>query len=871
MDYGRLALLLLLLVLVYPSSNAYDFEHCKNSVKQWASSSLDSDTDNGHILKDLLFFLHVPRTGGRTYFHCFLKKLYSSSLECPRSYDKLRFNPRKPGCRLLVTHDDYSMVSKLPGEKTSVVTILRDPIERVFSAYEFSIEVGARFLVHPNMTSLSKMSGRVRSKSGGVSTLEIWPWKYLVPWMTEDLFSRRDARKRRGPPYVYGSDSYDMEEIVMPLHEYINHPVAMDLIHNGATFQVAGLTNNSNIRDAHELRQCVITHPSLGKYVLEVAKKRLDDMLYVGITEDQRQSATMFANVVGAQVISQLMESGIDNHTSEQSPSNSDSNIDTPDDQDNSSSTVEAKSENMTVGNLMENYETCVSSLRSSQSQRRTASLKRLSPANFTKEALIELVEIKIETVIKSRSAKRRISKIKDWCLLTRCSLGIYYLSIFKASETILNSMKSLRSRFFWGGSQDSGNMACWFQVLSSFEKGGLQIGSLMAFNLALLQKWRWRLLSSPHNMWVNIIKALHGQEGGLNNQGCGFNGTWSRIIGTSNFLHSKGIIPLNSFCFKVGCGTRVRFWKDIWIGNSPLHTRYNRLLYRLDQDKDCLIIDRIVNGQWQWNWFRSDIGTRNMAYLNDLLLEISQIDISVDEETCTWVLSNDGTFSVKSARRLIDSKLLSSISTPTVWDKFLPRKVSSVDVVDIDEFCLYDLKEMIVKLEMTKYVKDNKIILVYVEHRSSNVDSSIFVTPKKNLTKEWEQVSSKALSIGEITRKQMIDHVGNGSTIENVVDYDMLYETEGVGPMRNFKEAEHDELFDDDEHILEDNLVSMNNFNLNFKHDLSIAVVEVHEHDLDVIDYDSFNSDLDDEINSKRIIQLRELKRIDKAKTQSQ
>nr|GEV11277.1 hypothetical protein [Tanacetum cinerariifolium] len=229
-------------------------------------------------------------------------------------------------------------------------------------------------------------------------------------------------------------------------------------------------------------------------------------------------------------------------------------------------------------------------------------------------------------------------------------SLGIYYLSIFKAPETILNSMESLCSRFFWGGSQDYRNMAWvkWSQVLSSFKKGGLQIGSLKAFNLALLRKWRWRLLSSPNNM----------------------------IIGTSNFLHSKSIIPLNSFCFKVGCGTRVRFWKDIWIGDSPFDTRYNRL-YRLDQDKDCLIIDRIVNGQWRWNWSKSDIGTRNMAYLNDLLLEISQIDISVDEDTCTWVLSNDGTFSVKSARCLIDSKLLPSIPTPTVWDKFLPRKVN--------------------------------------------------------------------------------------------------------------------------------------------------------------------------------------------------
>nr|GEW52145.1 RNA-directed DNA polymerase, eukaryota [Tanacetum cinerariifolium] len=116
-------------------------------------------------------------------------------------------------------------------------------------------------------------------------------------------------------------------------------------------------------------------------------------------------------------------------------------------------------------------------------------------------------------------------------------------------------------------GSLDSRNMAWvkWSQVLSSFEKGGLKIGSLKAFNLALLQKWRWR----------------------------------------------------------------------------------------------------------------SDIGTRNTAYLNDLLLKISQIDISVDEDTCTWVLSNDGTFSVKCARRLIDSKFLPSIPTPTMRDKFLSRKVN--------------------------------------------------------------------------------------------------------------------------------------------------------------------------------------------------
>lgn len=69
------------------------------------------------------------------------------------------------------------------------MTIVRDPIARVLSTYEFSVEVAARFLVHPNLTSATRMSSRIRKKNV-ISTLDIWPWKYLVPWMREDLFAR---------------------------------------------------------------------------------------------------------------------------------------------------------------------------------------------------------------------------------------------------------------------------------------------------------------------------------------------------------------------------------------------------------------------------------------------------------------------------------------------------------------------------------------------------------------------------------------------------------------------------------------------------------------------------------------------------------
>ncbi|KAL0683862.1 hypothetical protein Bca4012_050710 [Brassica carinata] len=66
-------------------------------LKRWADTSSSREEHPPNIdkrsLQDLLFFLHVPRTGGRTYFHCFLRTLYDNAEECPRFYDKLHFDP----------------------------------------------------------------------------------------------------------------------------------------------------------------------------------------------------------------------------------------------------------------------------------------------------------------------------------------------------------------------------------------------------------------------------------------------------------------------------------------------------------------------------------------------------------------------------------------------------------------------------------------------------------------------------------------------------------------------------------------------------------------------------------------------------------
>ncbi|GKB63531.1 putative RNA-directed DNA polymerase, eukaryota, reverse transcriptase zinc-binding domain protein, partial [Tanacetum coccineum] len=128
------------------------------------------------------------------------------------------------------------------------------------------------------------------------------------------------------------------------------------------------------------------------------------------------------------------------------------------------------------------------------------------------------------------------------------------------------------------GGSGDNRKMAWikWDNILASLDKGGLEIGSLKAFNLALLQKWCCRLVHSPKALWVRVIKAIHGDEADFDFQGCNSNGIWTAIISSFSSSHARGIITSDSLFRKVGNESSIRFWKDNSDKNGPLSARYN-------------------------------------------------------------------------------------------------------------------------------------------------------------------------------------------------------------------------------------------------------------------------------------------------------
>jgi hypothetical protein len=93
----------------------------------------------------------------------------------------------------------------------------------------------------------------------------------------------------------------------MPLHEFIDHPMAQELIHDGATMQLLGLTaqppgagEGASEEEAAALRACARAGGAPAQALLDAAIARLrDDFAAVLLKERLRESVAVAAAVAG--------------------------------------------------------------------------------------------------------------------------------------------------------------------------------------------------------------------------------------------------------------------------------------------------------------------------------------------------------------------------------------------------------------------------------------------------------------------------------------------------------------------------------------------------------------------------------------------
>jgi hypothetical protein len=90
---------------------------------------------------------------------------------------------------------------------------------------------------------------------------------------------------------------------------------------------------------------------------------------------------------------------------------------------------------------------------------------------------------------------------------------------------------------------------------------GGMGFRDLHAFNLAMLAKQTLRLLTRPHALCAQVLKAKYYPNGDLLIAGpkSGSSFTWQSIV-SSLQTFKRGHI------WRVGNGRSINIWKDHWV-----------------------------------------------------------------------------------------------------------------------------------------------------------------------------------------------------------------------------------------------------------------------------------------------------------------
>jgi hypothetical protein len=198
-----------------------------------------------------------------------------------------------------------------------------------------------------------------------------------------------------------------------------------------------------------------------------------------------------------------------------------------------------------------------------------------------------------------------------------------------------------------------------WDKLTLHKSLGGLDFRNMEAFNLSMLGKQSWKLLSDSSSLLTRILKAKYFPRRDFLDAPLGHNPsyTWRSLWSTQHLLTL-------GHRWKIGDGSRIKVWSTPWLRDLPtLKPSTPPLPNFEDLTVNHLMLPDLSS--WNYNLVQSLFNPSDAAAILSTPLYNRRKD-----DTCIWKATVDGSYSVEMAYRICTDILSEALPQPnlTQW-----------------------------------------------------------------------------------------------------------------------------------------------------------------------------------------------------------
>ncbi|PNX90290.1 ribonuclease H, partial [Trifolium pratense] len=94
-----------------------------------------------------------------------------------------------------------------------------------------------------------------------------------------------------------------------------------------------------------------------------------------------------------------------------------------------------------------------------------------------------------------------------------------YVMSVYLLPDSTIKDIERMMNSFWWGGGSNNKGIRwlAWDRMIHPKTRGGLGFRDIYAFNLAMIAKQGWNLMTKPHTLVAKLYKARWSVGSGTN------------------------------------------------------------------------------------------------------------------------------------------------------------------------------------------------------------------------------------------------------------------------------------------------------------------------------------------------------------------